>query len=761
MTSLSQETGERLRIAHLTTVDMSLALLLATELQVDREAGHEVFGISAPGPYVERVEALGVQHVPINSLTRRWNLRRDAAAFVELFRTLRRLKLDVLHTHNPKTGVMGRIAGRLAGIPVVVNTCHGLWARPEDRLLKRALVYGAEALAIRFSHYELFQNAEDAKTLRRFLKRGRWKVVGNGIDLERFQPDPEGRARVREEWGIRKDQLVVGAIGRRVREKGLAEYAEAAHRLGDKAVFVWVGPEDDTNVATEIPHQDAIRFVGERTDMPAVYSALDIFALPSYREGFSRASMEAAACGVPMVLTDIRGCREIGTREEHLLLVPPRDSEALTNGVARLLDDPALRSRLGTAAQERASAEFNQRQVAQVSLDTYTTVARDKGLRMKTPDDRFTVLHVLPHDQDRGAQVYAGQLRDALAGDPAQRHLVATLFRSADTAARADIQLQVKGGFLRRIGLDPRAVRRLRRLIRNENADLVVAHGGESLKYVVAAAGETPTVYYKVGLSSAEIARPTHRRLYRALSNRVTRVVGVSQPILDQVADLFGVPQERTALIPNGRDPARYRPLGADERPVDPPRVLFVGQLEPGKRPALFLDVVQDLRSRGLQFSAAMAGEGPLRAGLAKRAEALDVEMLGVRSDVPELLRGSAALVMTSAADTEGMPGVVIEAGLSGVPVVSTAAAGVADVVLDGRTGAVVADDSANALADRVACLIVNPGQRQSMGAAAHARCVDLFTLDVTAKQWRRLIDELAALDDEAAADNGELVSVT
>ena len=372
-----------LRVAHLTTIDMSLALLLGTELAEDVAAGHKSFGISAAGPYVERIKELGVTHVPIAHLTRSWNLRSDLAACGELFRTIRSLRLDVLHTHNPKTGVMGRIAGRLAGVPVVVNTCHGLWAKPEDPWLKRAFVYGAEALAIRFSDFEFFQNAEDARTLRRVLKRGRWQVVGNGVDLERFQPDPEGRARVRAEWGVADDEIVVGTIGRRVREKGLTEFSEAAHRLGGRARFVWVGPEDDTDTATQLPHEDAIRFVGERTDMPAVYSALDIFVLASYREGFSRASMEAAACGRPMVLSDIRGCREIGINEEHLLLVAPRDPGALTQGVAKLLDDPSLRARLAFAARQRANVEFDQRRIAQVSLESYAALASSRTRRTR------------------------------------------------------------------------------------------------------------------------------------------------------------------------------------------------------------------------------------------------------------------------------------------------------------------------------------------------------------------------------------------
>lgn len=362
------------RVAHLTTVDMSLELLLGTELSEDVAAGHQVLGISSAGPYVGRIERRGVTHVPVTNLTRSWNLRSDVAAFWELFRTIRRLDLDVLHTHTPKAGVMGRIAGRLAGVPVVVNTCHGLWARREDPLHKRLLVYGAEALAAQFSDFELFQNAEDMMTLRRALRPGRAQVVGNGVDLERFQPDLEGRRRVRDEWAIGDDEILVGTIGRRVREKGLAEFTEAAHALGKRATFVWVGPEDDTDSTTSVPHQVDIRFVGERSDMSAVYSALDIFVLASYREGFSRASMEAAACAAPMVLTDIRGCREIGNDGEHLVLVAPGDGRALAEGISRLIDDSSLRSRLGEAARARAHDEFDQRHVARLSLETYGQV---------------------------------------------------------------------------------------------------------------------------------------------------------------------------------------------------------------------------------------------------------------------------------------------------------------------------------------------------------------------------------------------------
>jgi glycosyltransferase involved in cell wall biosynthesis len=115
-----------------------------------------------------------------------------------------------------------------------------------------------------------------------------------------------------------------------------------------------------------------------------VYSALDVFVLPSYREGFSRSAMEAAACGRAMVLSDIRGCREVGIHDEHLLLVPPQDPGALAAALSYLIDEPEGRARLGAAAARRARIAFDQRVVARTSLATYAAVARRKHLGWET-----------------------------------------------------------------------------------------------------------------------------------------------------------------------------------------------------------------------------------------------------------------------------------------------------------------------------------------------------------------------------------------
>ena len=179
-----------MKVAHLTTVDMSLELLLGPQLDAVVAAGGDAIGISAPGPFVEAIERRGVRHLALTSSTRGWSPLADLRAAMELWRLLRRERPTILHTHNPKPGLYGRVVGRLAGVPIVVNTTHGLYATPDDPWLRRLLVYALEAFASQWSHAELVQNVEDVEVIRRWHLAARHKVrhLGNGVDLERFRP---------------------------------------------------------------------------------------------------------------------------------------------------------------------------------------------------------------------------------------------------------------------------------------------------------------------------------------------------------------------------------------------------------------------------------------------------------------------------------------------------------------------------------------------------------------------------------------------
>jgi glycosyltransferase involved in cell wall biosynthesis len=381
-----------------TTVDMSLDLLLKPQLLAFARAGYDVVGASAPGPYVADLEAAGIRHVALPNATRSMDPWRDLRFTRDLVRLFRAERPHIVHTHNPKPGWFGRPAARLARVPVVVNTVHGLYATPDDPVARRAVVYALERVGAACSHAELLQSAEDLPVLRRLrVPERRLAVLGNGIDLGRFgPPSPELRAAVRTELDLTEGEVAVGVVGRLVWEKGLREVIDAATRLRSThphVRFVVAGPIDaekaDGLAAADVDRvaeESGIRFLGERRDIHRFYAGLDLYVLASYREGFPRSAMEAAASGLPLVLTDIRGCRQVVDHEKNGLLVPPGDATALAGAVVRLADDAALRERMGEASVRKAAAEFDQEQVIATTLATYARLLTARGLPLPSSE---------------------------------------------------------------------------------------------------------------------------------------------------------------------------------------------------------------------------------------------------------------------------------------------------------------------------------------------------------------------------------------
>ncbi len=372
-------------VIHVTTTDISLELLLGPQLEAFADAGLEVFGASAPGPYVDALARRGVRHLALEHATRSMDPLEDARALVELVGTFRRLRPAIVHTHNPKPGVYGRIAARIASVPVTVNTTHGLYALPGDPTPKRAFVYGLERLASTCSDAELVQNPEDLSVLQRLgVPQEKLTLLGNGIDLCRFDPASISAAdalAARGELGAHgPTDVVVGAVGRLVREKGYSEVFEAARHLHDRlpAVrFAAIGPAEPDKAASLSADDRAaaesagVRFLGSRDDVVRLYRGMDLYVLASHREGIPRSAMEAAAMGIPIVATDVRGCREVVEHGLSGLLVPPRNPPALADAIAALAVDPSRRLRMGEAGRRKALRDFDQQRCIDITLATY------------------------------------------------------------------------------------------------------------------------------------------------------------------------------------------------------------------------------------------------------------------------------------------------------------------------------------------------------------------------------------------------------
>jgi glycosyltransferase involved in cell wall biosynthesis len=369
---------------HITTTDMSLALLLGPQLRAFAAAGFEVLGASAPGPYVAQLAEWGIEHVPLRHATRSSAPHRDLRALAELRSVFAARRPDIVHTHNPKPGIYGRLAARSARVPVIVNTVHGLYAQPHDPWTKRAAVYGLERLAAQCSHAELVQNPEDLQTLASLgMPRRKLHLLGNGVDLHRFDPrriDAASREALRAELGAGPDDVVVGAVGRLVWEKGYRELfaaAETVRRRVPQARFLVAGPRD-LDKGDAVPEPDlrraeasGVTFLGLRHDVEQLYAAMDLYVLASHREGFPRSAMEAAAMGLPIVATNVRGCRQVVADGITGRLTPAGDAAGLAGAIAELAADAGMRARMGAAARQKALAEFDQQRVIDLTLAIY------------------------------------------------------------------------------------------------------------------------------------------------------------------------------------------------------------------------------------------------------------------------------------------------------------------------------------------------------------------------------------------------------
>ncbi len=360
-----------MRIAHVANTDYFCAFLLRGQLGALRAAGHHVEIVCGPGDLVEELRAEGwCVHAVANS--RRIEPLADVATLLRYVRLFRRQGYDVVHTHNPKVNALGALAARLAGVPRVVSTVHGLYSHEGQRRWVRRSWRAVEALSARLADLVLCQSAEDVRTARwrRIVPDERLRPLGNGVDLARFAPlrfGPDARAAVRRRLGVRAGERVVGFVGRLVREKGVEDLVRAV--AGRPGLALWlVGPDEriakqDALAPERLAARPGVRWLGLQRDPAPFVAAMDAVVLPSYREGFPRALLEASALARPLVATSIRGCREAVLHRRTGLLVPPRHPAALRAALDALFADPPRARSLGVAARARAEACFDERAV--------------------------------------------------------------------------------------------------------------------------------------------------------------------------------------------------------------------------------------------------------------------------------------------------------------------------------------------------------------------------------------------------------------
>ncbi len=366
----------KLKLAHVLTVPLSLRFL-AGQTRFIQNRHYEVHVVSSPGELLDEFIANeGVTGHALN-LTRSINPATDAIELLKLWWLLLRLRPDIVHSHTPKGGLLGTVAARLAGVPVCIYQARGLRLATATGAT-RALLTATERVACGMATHVLCNShslREDFKRLRLGNPRKMSVLLqgsGNGVDLdERFNRGrlpPNIRSAVRARHGIPDDALVIGFVGRIVRDKGVVELWEAWRDIRKDfaaARLLIVGPFEQMDpipmeTRRELEWDDRVHLVPFTERVPEYYAAMDVFVLPTYREGFANALLEAGAMGLPSVASRVTGCSDPIEDGRTGLLVPARDAASLRDAIERYLRDPDLRDRHATAARERIERHYRQ-----------------------------------------------------------------------------------------------------------------------------------------------------------------------------------------------------------------------------------------------------------------------------------------------------------------------------------------------------------------------------------------------------------------
>jgi glycosyltransferase involved in cell wall biosynthesis len=345
------------------------------------ETGAEVYVGCPPGPYVPQLEKFGL---PVRNAYVSRNLK--AANILRAIRSVRRLleaeRWDMLNCHGAAAGLIGRasLATIHSRIPVIV-TNHGYYFDENMNPILRRMAIIAERFLGRSTDFTMFISSEDHETaLREHIvgNRTRAATILDGIDLTEFpgQPSAFQIAAARKRLGVPAEAEVIGMVGRLILEKGLRELFAMARILCEARPDLYVIVVGDTLPTDRGAWKEQLmenveaagltsrfRFPGFVSDVYGCMSAFDLLVHPTYKESFGHVIAEAMATGLPVVATNVRGCRELVVPGETGLLVPYRDVEGMVKAVSALLDDRVMRRSMGNAGRRRVVERYDQRVV--------------------------------------------------------------------------------------------------------------------------------------------------------------------------------------------------------------------------------------------------------------------------------------------------------------------------------------------------------------------------------------------------------------
>ena len=352
-----------------------------------RRSGWDVTVLASDPEFARRLAAVSIRCAVRPTIQRDISFVADLTSLVSVWGFIRQERFDIVHTHTSKGGMIGRIAARLAGVPVVVHTVHGFPMHEESSGLERAAFSACERLAGLFCdrvisvsrhHYGLALAEHIAAS-------SKLCSIPNGISFERLRTSGDPLA-VRRSLGLDADDLFIVGVGRLATQKGFEYLLDAVpliqspHRV--RVVICGIGPLEDAlkEQALRSGISDKVVFAGLREDVGDVLAAADMVVLPSLWEGLSIALLESMAVGRPVVTTTIASNREATCDGLGALLVPPKDCRALADAISVFAKQPEKAAEYGERARQVVVDHFTEERMLEAYAGQYSALLAAKGV---------------------------------------------------------------------------------------------------------------------------------------------------------------------------------------------------------------------------------------------------------------------------------------------------------------------------------------------------------------------------------------------
>jgi glycosyltransferase involved in cell wall biosynthesis len=384
---------KKIKILQLCAVDFTaekILMPLVTKLQTE----FDVTLVCSNGDYCDMIRQRGINLHNIE-IDRKVSLIKNIKTIYSLYKFMKQEKFDVLETHTPIASILGRIAAKLAGVPIVIYKVHGYYFHEHMSSVRRQSHILIEKFCALFTDYIFTVSQEDKQSTiqLRIKKEDRVFYVGNGIDTSRFSLENVTSEIVMEQkskLNYKETDIIIGIVARIVKEKGYYEFIEAANIICKKfnnVHFVIVGETLASDydgikqmlleMIERFELQDKIKFLGNRDDIPELLGIMDIFTLPSHREGLPLSLLEAMSMSKPVVATNIRGSREEVIPNEHGYLVEVGDYIGLADKLTQLIENKSLRTNMGRNGRERVLNHYEMNDILNHEMELIHAICTD------------------------------------------------------------------------------------------------------------------------------------------------------------------------------------------------------------------------------------------------------------------------------------------------------------------------------------------------------------------------------------------------